>query len=237
MGNEDPIEIEEFACSTRPVPKGRRYRIRVDRGHFVVDSPIVGRDVLALVGKSPNQWDLILKLRPRGQRVIGPDEPVDLTEPGVERFVTMKRQVTDGEEVPLRRQVTLRAADTDFLESLGGGWEALREGNTTRVLIPGVDLPRGLRASTGAWEGPVWMALTLPGTYPDTQIDMAAFFPPLAREDQRPIPSVSNLRVDGRIWQQWSRHRPDPKSWRSEVDGIDTHVAFVLSWLDREVSR
>src|SRR5690606_18550542 len=95
---EEPIELESHAKEGKPVPAGKRYRIRVDTARFVVESPITGRAVLALVGKSPNEWDLILKLRPQGQRQVGPDEPVDLTTPGVERFVTMKRQVTDGDD-------------------------------------------------------------------------------------------------------------------------------------------
>jgi len=235
---EDPIELETFAKDGRPVPPGKRYRIRIDTARFVVESPITGRVVLALVGKSPNEWDLILKMRPQGQRPVGPDEPVDLTTPGVERFVTMKRQVMDGEEKQPRREVRLRPSDAEFLDSLGVPWEVIREGGVARVLVPGVVISRALRAVHPHPDiDRVSVALRLEGAYPDTQIDMAAFYPPLQRRDGRAIPNVSDVAVDGRVWQQWSRHRPDAAAWRPDVDGVDTHYAFILSWIEREATR
>ena len=235
---EEPIELEDFAKQGRAVPAGKRYRIRVDTARFVVESPITGRALLGLVGKSPNEWDLILKLRPQGQRPIGPDDSVDLTEPGVERFVTMKRQVTDGQERAPRREVKLRPSDVEFLDSLGVPWEVLREGGGARVIIPGVEIPGALRAMHPHPDvDRVSVAFALVAAYPDTQIDMATFYPPLQRRDGRNIPNVSDVSVDSRPWQQWSRHRPDAAAWRPDVDGIDTHYAFMLSWLRREASR
>ena len=49
---EDVIDVEEFAKAGKPVPLGRRYRIRIDKQHFTVEvAEMTGRQILALVGK------------------------------------------------------------------------------------------------------------------------------------------------------------------------------------------
>ena len=105
IGNDAPIteladeivDIEEFAKSGRPVPRDRRYRIRIDREHFVVDEPcLTGREILKLVGKTPTEFMLSQKFRGGEVKKIEPDEKVDLTRPGVERFMTLPLDPTEG---------------------------------------------------------------------------------------------------------------------------------------------
>lgn len=95
----ETIDIEEFAKAGRPVPHGCRYRIRIDRERFVVDEPcLTGAQILALVDKSPCEFMLSQKLRGGEVRKIGPDDKVDLTKPGVERFMTLPLDPTEGSD-------------------------------------------------------------------------------------------------------------------------------------------
>lgn len=95
----ETIDIEEFAKAGRPVPHGCRYRIRIDRERFVVDEPcLTGAQILALVDRSPSEFLLSQKLRGGEVRKIGPDDKVDLTKPGVERFMTLPLDPTEGSD-------------------------------------------------------------------------------------------------------------------------------------------
>lgn len=97
----DEIELETFAQKVngkeRP-PKAKRYVIRVDKTKFTVDVPAMsGRDILALAGKTPpEQYKLTQKMHGGSAKTIGLDDKVDFTEPGVERFMTLKRDQTEG---------------------------------------------------------------------------------------------------------------------------------------------
>ncbi|GAD58607.1 hypothetical protein MBEBAB_0857 [Brevundimonas abyssalis TAR-001] len=70
-------------------------------------------------------------------------------------------------------------------------------------------------------------------TYPPGQIDMAYFDPPLARVDGKAINNLSALAIDGRTFQQWSRHY----AWRSGVDTLATHLRRVRGWLTHEFRK
>lgn len=92
------IDIEEYAKSEREVPRhGCRYRIRIDRERFVVDEPcLTGAEILALVDKTPCEFLLSQKFRGGQVKKIDADEKVDFTRPGVERFMTLPLDPTEG---------------------------------------------------------------------------------------------------------------------------------------------
>ena len=97
---DDPaVDIENCGKHGRRPPKGHRYRIRVDREKYVVPTAdIAGADVLALVSKTPEEWSLNQKMH-GGRRIrIRPDEIVDLAQPGIERFETVRRQAQQGHD-------------------------------------------------------------------------------------------------------------------------------------------
>jgi len=95
------IEIEAFAQKgngkERP-PKAKKYIIRVDKTKFTVEvASMTGREILTLAGKTPpEQYKLTMKLHGGEGRTIGLDDVVDFREPGVERFMTLKRDQTEG---------------------------------------------------------------------------------------------------------------------------------------------
>jgi hypothetical protein len=95
---EDLVDVEAYAKAGRPVPHAKRYRIRINKQHYVVDRPVMtGREILELAGMTPaEQFLLRLKLHGGGAKKIEPDQSVDFRAPGVERFVAQKREVQDG---------------------------------------------------------------------------------------------------------------------------------------------
>jgi len=92
----EEVDIEEYVKSGKPVPRARRYRIRIDRELKVVEQAVVtGSFILGLVGKSPEQY--LLSQRVKGQVTeVGADEEVDLRARGVERFMTLRRDPQEG---------------------------------------------------------------------------------------------------------------------------------------------
>lgn len=93
----DDIDLEECGKHGRRPPRGHSYRVRVDGAKYTVGTATTTRaDVLALVGKSAQDWSLNQKLR-GGRRVrIEPEDVIDLCKPGVERFETVRRQAQQG---------------------------------------------------------------------------------------------------------------------------------------------
>lgn len=102
QGEEVTVEeiiIEEFAKENpnKPAPRAKHYRIKIDKEIKVVDTPtITGREILALVNKTPEGYKLYQHFHGRQPVPIAPDQKVDLREPGVERFTTMAKDHTEG---------------------------------------------------------------------------------------------------------------------------------------------
>jgi len=225
------IDLEEFAAAGRPVPPGKKYRIRIDKEIKVVEvDHLKGREILALVGKVPEKF--ILRQRVKGGvRPVGPDETVSFLEPGVERFMTIPNEVTEGEGAQSRFHFNLLKGDEAFLNGLELRWEAVVENGVQAVIIYGWPLPAGFNHSSAD------VHLRFTSGYPDTQLDMAYFAPPLARANGRRINNLSTVHFDGRDWQQWSRHRTAASAWRSGIDDLSTHMALVDDWLAMELRK
>jgi hypothetical protein len=96
--HEEVIDIEEYAKGNRKPPLGKRYRIRIDKQHYVVNvSAMTGRELLNLAGKVPaTNYMISQKFRNGEAKKIGLDEKADFTTPGVERFMTLPLDQTDG---------------------------------------------------------------------------------------------------------------------------------------------
>jgi hypothetical protein len=77
----------------------------------------------------------------------------------------------------------------------------------------------------------------MPPKYPDEQIDMVYFDPPLALQSGRGINNLSLLTIDKAQYQQWSRHRTSANPWRPGLDNVCTHLLQVRTWLQREVQK
>jgi len=80
----------------------------------------------------------------------------------------------------------------------------------------------------------VELGIRITSGYPIAQLDMLYFHPPLNRIDNQPINALSTLDLEGRTFQQWSRHRTGINPWRPDVDNLGTHIALADVWLALE---
>ncbi|MDB4875598.1 MAG: hypothetical protein JWM41_2044 [Gemmatimonadetes bacterium] len=95
---DEPVDVEEFATRGHPVPKATRYRIRVDRSVYIVNGPnITGREVLEVSNHVPvEHWRLDERFRGGATKKVELNEVVDLTTAGLERFMTLPLDQTEG---------------------------------------------------------------------------------------------------------------------------------------------
>lgn len=229
------VEIEEYAKRGEKPPKAASYLIRIDKEKKVVTVPtMTGREILGLVGKTPEGYRLYEHLRGKQSRPVEATTTVDFTEEGVERFSTMPRDPTEGREAvshdtpALTREFRLPEADEEYLNGLGLDWETLLCGGNRWLILHGFAVPPGYNHSS------VKVALLIPTTYPDDQLDMMWFYPSLSRTDGRSIGGLSTQEIRGETFQRWSRHRTGANPWRAGIDDVSTHLTLVDDCLRRE---
>lgn len=126
----------------------------------------------------------------------------------------------------MRRDFELGPADVRALDALGCSWEAIRSGFGRYVLIHGHAVPDGYNHPA------VDVAIRL-DVYPPGPLDMAYVHPPLARADGKAINNLSLLEIDGKPFQQWSRHY----AFRPGVDTLTSHLRRFRSWLTHEFRK
>ena len=98
MKDKDPLDIEEHAKSDKPIPMDcKLFRIRIDKEKYIVQqAALTGRELLKLADKDPKTHRVLFK-KCGGQAVeIELDTNFSFLNPGVERFMTQKRQAQDG---------------------------------------------------------------------------------------------------------------------------------------------
>ncbi len=131
----------------------------------------------------------------------------------------------------LRLQFQMPESDREFLETRGLSWETITDLNSKWLLIHNLPVPAGYNQQT------VTAALMIVPGYPDAQIDMVYFYPPLARTDNGEIKALTTQIIDGKSYQRWSRHRTAQNPWRPGEDDVSTHLAQVEYWLEKELKK
>jgi hypothetical protein len=129
----------------------------------------------------------------------------------------------------LRREFKLPEEDFECLDGLSFAWETITEGGTKWLVIHGYPIPEGYSHRAAD------LALRVPPSYPDDQIDMVYFSPALALTSGKAIRQLSPLTIDRKAYQQWSRHRTPANAWRPGLDNVGTHLLQVDDWLRREL--
>lgn len=92
------VDLAEYAQTGRKPPRARRYRITIDKTQYVVEqSSMTGRELLMLASKNPPERFMISQ-KPHGgpPKQIKLDESVDFTTPGLEKFLTLPLDQTEG---------------------------------------------------------------------------------------------------------------------------------------------
>lgn len=105
VGKDEQIDLKDpgnraFKTATnkpqRP-HKGEKISIKVDGDEFeVAGSVMTGEQILALVGKNPDEWSLNEKLKSGRRIMVEKDREVDLTNPELDRFETAPLQAQQG---------------------------------------------------------------------------------------------------------------------------------------------
>ncbi|MFZ5894782.1 MAG: E2/UBC family protein [Myxococcota bacterium] len=130
-----------------------------------------------------------------------------------------------------RRQFDLPSFDVAHLETTGLEWETVVEGEARWLLLHDRPVAQGYNVAKAL------TAIRIAPSYPEAQIDMVYFHPPLVRSDGRTLSAVSEPTIDGKLFQQWSRHRTNENPWRPGEDDISSHLALVDGWLEKELRR
>lgn len=96
----DELDVEQFTKehpAERGKPHAKVYIIRVDRETYRVPHPeLTGKEILRLVGKTPQTHKLFQKFKGGETKEIKPEEIVSFVRPGVERFMTIPCDTTEG---------------------------------------------------------------------------------------------------------------------------------------------
>jgi hypothetical protein len=92
------IDVEVFSREEKPVPAGHHYIIMVDRNKFTVKQEcMTGREILELAGKIPvARFQLNQRFHGGKVEKVGYDQKVCFTEPGIEKFMTIPLDQTEG---------------------------------------------------------------------------------------------------------------------------------------------
>lgn len=91
------IDLEEYGKAGTAVPKGMAYRVRIDRESYVfTQDEVTGQELLTTAGKTPIEQYMLHQRKQGDLYEIALDALVDLTAPGVERFITQARDATEG---------------------------------------------------------------------------------------------------------------------------------------------
>ncbi len=130
----------------------------------------------------------------------------------------------------MRKQFQLPEEDEQSLAASGFAWEAVVENNTKWLIIRAFPIPEGYNHRNAD------AALRISPSYPDDQIDMVYFQPALALTNGKAIRQLTECSIDGKQYQQWSRHRTAQNPWRPGLDNIGSHLLQVNNWLERELA-
>lgn len=96
--NDLVFDLEECCKKSTKIPKGKHYKLRIDKEKYVVRfSEITGKQLLELAHKTPpDRYALYQKVKGGQTTKIEPTTIVDLTTPGIERFMTIPLDSTEG---------------------------------------------------------------------------------------------------------------------------------------------
>ena len=93
----EEIDLEEWAKANKPSRRAKRYRLRIDKEYRVVEvHEMTGREILGLVGKTPEGYLLSQKFRGGRVEPIDAEQVVEFHKHQIERFQTLARDPTEG---------------------------------------------------------------------------------------------------------------------------------------------
>lgn len=221
VGNGDFEDIrldEPFDLRGRGVERfvyfhtDRTFKFTIDGKQMDWGKPLIsGKAVRKLANVGPN-YNLYLEVRGGQDREIADADMIDLSKPGIERFITVIPETTEG-------RVMLPMMDRTYLELHQIDHELVQDGGQIGVILKDVSLPENRFDHAKAD-----VLILLPGGYPDACPDMFFLFPWVKLKSTSAFPPKADVGhpFAGRNWQRWSRHSNE---WRAGVDGLHTMIA------------
>lgn len=191
-------------------------------------------DALKAAGFNPDTgWILVLKIKGEPKQSIGMNDVIDLRKPGIEKLRLTPAEINNGEAAAASAlDFALLEQDVAYLNHLGLNWETRFVGARRWLIIHDHSLPSGYNLEQ------VDLAIEIPTSYPDAQLDMFFVHPPLTLVNGESISQTeSRENILGNIYQRWSRHLNGVTRWNPLTDSIITHLAVVEESLLREVGQ
>ncbi len=92
------IDIEELSKTDKQPPKGKKYLIKIDKALYKVEQEcMTGKEILEIAGKLPViRFQLNVKMKSGEVKKIDYDEEICFSQPGIERFMTIPLDQTEG---------------------------------------------------------------------------------------------------------------------------------------------
>lgn len=194
----------------------RVFKFKIDDKDLEWPRTCITGFVLRKLADLPANYNLWQEIPGQQDQRIGDGDVINLAEKGVERFISLIDQTTEGDTLP--------SFDQTFLTDHGFQFEVVQEAGKTGIILKSLDLPEGkFNAETAD------ILVLLPAGYPDCAPDMFYASPHLTLTNgQVPKACTAQLNYAGRVWQRWSRHN---NAWRPGIDGLRTMVARIKTAL------
>lgn len=225
----EEIRLEEtFELRTRGVEKfltfksDRIFRFILDGHDFQWAAQfITGKTLIKLAQVDEATYRVWLQVKGQEDKLIGANELVDLSKPGVERFFTGVPSSTEGSG-----EGFLPSKCRKYLEDRGIAYDEVEEGAQKGLVLRAFSLPAGRFSAQTAD-----ILILLPAGYPDNPPDMFYAIPwlQLAGTNRYPVKADQPVTFNQQRWQRWSRHNNE---WRRGVDGIWTMLKRVETALE-----
>jgi hypothetical protein len=92
------IDIEIYVRENKEIPRGHHYLILVDREKIKVEHEcLTGGEILKIAGKTPiERFQLNQRFKGGKVKKVAYDQIVSFVEPGVEKFMTIPLDQTEG---------------------------------------------------------------------------------------------------------------------------------------------
>lgn len=226
---QEIIDLEDCFCEGVNPVITYKYLIKINGKKYEVEREEMSReDILRLVGKDPSKHRLRMFTK-NGKEILEEGQIIDLTVCGVERFVYEALDCTEGyiAESPS----VLPKEDLYFLASMTNTVDYVEEGPLSWIIFRDLEIPNGYNVSKAD------AAILIPPHYPTAPLDMIYFFPALVRADGKMIRQLSNQKIEGKIYQRWSRHRTALNKWNPEIDNLESQLDLMLSCLKAEFNK
>ena len=234
LQDEAVIKIKTGGVERFRGRKAGPWEINVQGKKIVSAEPVISVvDALTRAGFDPNDWIIILKVAGQPKRQLSVGDDIDLRTPGMEKVRLTAKDVNNGEaRTAPSRDFALLETDETYLDELGLQWETSSADGSCWLIIPDYPVPDGYTENT------TYVALMIPPSYPQAEIDMFYVHPHLHLKSGVQIPATETLQVIGGIsFQRWSRHRGSIRPWNPRSDNVVTHLALVDTALLKEIGE